>query len=65
VIDQEDIPIKGKGESGIGDILQSLFFSPKEPTAGGWIWGAGPVFLLPTASEDALGTEQWGIGPRP
>ena len=63
VIDQEDIPIKGKGESGIGDILQSLFFSPTEPTARGWIWGAGPVFLLPTASEDVLGTEQWGIGP--
>jgi hypothetical protein len=63
VIDQEDIPTKGKRESGIGDILQSLFFSPKEPTAGGWIWGAGPVFLLPTASEDVLGTEQWGIGP--
>ena len=63
VIDQEDVPIKGQGESGIGDILQSLFFSPKEPTARGWIWGAGPVFLLPTASEDALGAEQWGIGP--
>jgi hypothetical protein len=63
VIDQEDIPVKGKGESGIGDVLQSLFFSPKEPTARGWIWGAGPVLLLPTASEDVLGTEQWGIGP--
>lgn len=63
IIDQDDIPIKGTGESGIGDIVQSLFFSPKEPTAGGWIWGAGPVFLIPTASEDALGTEQWGIGP--
>ena len=23
----------------------------------------GPVELLPTASEDVLGTEQWGIGP--
>jgi hypothetical protein len=63
IIDQDDIPIKGMGESGIGDIVQSLFFSPKEPTAGGWIWGAGPVFLIPTASEDVLGTEQWGIGP--
>ncbi|MDB4304066.1 hypothetical protein N9934_04685 [Desulfosarcina sp.] len=26
--DQEDIPIKGEGESGLGDILQSLFISP-------------------------------------
>jgi len=63
IIDQDDIPIIGMGESGIGDILQSLFFSPKEPTSGGLIWGAGPVFLIPTASDDALGADKWGIGP--
>jgi len=63
IIDQDDVPISGMGESGIGDIVQSLFFSPKEPTSGGIIWGAGPVFLLPTASDDALGGEKWGIGP--
>ena len=63
VIDQEDVPAAGMGESGIGDIVQSLFFSPKEPTAGGWIWAVGPVILLPTASEDVLGAEQWGVGP--
>jgi hypothetical protein len=50
-------------ESGLGDITASFFFSPKAPTAGGWIWGAGPVLLLPTATEDLLGTEKWGIGP--
>lgn len=50
-------------ESGLGDITQSLFFSPKQATASGWIWGAGPVFLLPTASDDALGGKKWGIGP--
>lgn len=49
-------------ESGLGDITASLFFSPKSPTAGGWIWGAGPVFLLPTATQDVLGTEKWGFG---
>ena len=48
---------------GLGDITASLFFSPKSPTAGGWIWGAGPVLLLPTATKDVLGTEKWGIGP--
>ena len=63
IIDQSDLPVKGAGESGIGDILQSLFFSPKAPTSGGIIWGAGPVFLIPTASEDVLGGEKWGIGP--
>lgn len=37
VIDQEDLPVNGMGESGIGDIVQSLFFSPKEPGENGWI----------------------------
>jgi len=63
VIDQDDFPTNGLGESGIGDIVQSLFLSPKEPTSNGVIWGVGPVFLLPTASDDALGNEKWGIGP--
>jgi hypothetical protein len=63
IIDQEDVPASGMSESGIGDIVQSLFFSPKEPTSKGIIWGAGPVFLIPTASEDVLGGEKWGIGP--
>jgi len=63
LVDQEDIPVRGRSDSGLGDITASQFFSPKEPTAGGWIWGAGPVELLPTASEDTLGGEQWGLGP--
>lgn len=62
LIDQTDVP-RGEDESGIGDTVQSLFFSPVEPTADGWIWGAGPVLLLPTASDDTLGAEQWGLGP--
>jgi len=64
IIDQEDIlPDGAADESGIGDIVQSLFFSSKEPTSRGWIWGAGPVFLFPTASDEVLGGEKWGIGP--
>jgi hypothetical protein len=63
VISQDDI-FPGAGDQfGIGDIVQSLFFSPKQPTAGGLIWGVGPVFLLPTATDDLLGGEQWGLGP--
>lgn len=49
-------------ETGLGDIVQSFFFSPKEPV-GGWIVGVGPVFLWPTATDDALGAEKWGAGP--
>lgn len=62
LIDQDDMIGTGS-ESGVGDILQSFFFSPKEPTENGWIWGAGPVFLLPTATDDLLGTEKYGFGP--
>jgi hypothetical protein len=59
---QEDVIGTGS-QSGLSDTVQSLFFSPKAPTADGWIWGAGPVFLLPTATDDLLGTEKWGAGP--
>ncbi len=61
--EQDDIFPGAGDQSGLGDILQTLFFSPKEPTAAGVIWGVGPVFLLPTASDDLLGADQWGLGP--
>ena len=63
LIDLRDFPVSGASESGLGDITASQFFSPKKPTSGGWIWGAGPVELLPTASNKALGTGKWGLGP--
>ena len=47
--------------SGIGDITQSFFFSPKY-SKNGLTWGVGPVFLLPTASDDQLGTGKFGLG---
>lgn len=49
-------------KSGLGDILQSFFFSPKAPTSGGWIWGAGPVLLYPTG-QHGLSARKWGTGP--
>ena len=48
---------------GLGDAVQSFFFSPKKPTKGGWIAGFGPVLLLPTATEDVFKSKQWGLGP--
>lgn len=52
----------GVSESGFGDTIQSFFFSPKAPTAGGLIWGVGPVFQIPTASSNAFGVNEWGAG---
>jgi hypothetical protein len=61
---EQDEIFPGAGDqSGLGDIAQSVFFSPKNPTAGGLIWGAGPIVLLPTAGDDLLGADQWAIGP--
>lgn len=62
VVYQEDI-VDTSSQSGLSDTLQSFFLSPVRPTQGGWIWGAGPALLLPTATDDLLGTEKWGAGP--
>jgi hypothetical protein len=63
IVSQSDIFPGSGSQSGIGDVVQSVFFSPKEPTAGGWIWGAGPVLLIPTGSDDLLTTDKWAAGP--
>lgn len=62
VIHQEDIFPGAGDQTGLGDTVQSLFLSP-QPGTSGLIWGVGPVFLLPTATDDLLGTEKWGAGP--
>ena len=62
VIDQEGISYGGADdEFGLGDITQSFFFSPKK--AEPFIWGIGPAFLIPTATDSSLGLEKWGAGP--
>lgn len=63
VVWQSDLFAGADSQFGIGDTTQSFFFSPKRPTAGGWIWGAGPVIYAPTASDDLLGADKWGLGP--
>ncbi|HET6552648.1 MAG TPA: transporter [Dyella sp.] len=63
VVDQSDIAPGSGSQFGLGDITQSLFFSPTQPTSGGVIWGVGPAFLIPTATNDLLGTRRWGLGP--
>lgn len=61
VIYQEDVIGHGS-EFGLGDTTQSFFLSPSK-APGGWVWGVGPAFLLPTATRHVLGTEKWGAGP--
>ena len=60
---QKDIFPGAGSQFGLGDASLSLFFSPKKSTSGGVIWGAGPIFLLPTATDSLLGAKKWGAGP--
>lgn len=62
VIYQDSIEEGVGSDFGLGDTVQSLFFSPKEPV-GGWILGAGPVALIPTATNSTFQSEQFGLGP--
>jgi hypothetical protein len=47
--------------TGMGDTTMTLFMSPAK--TGKIIWGAGPAFLIPTATDNLLGTEKFGVGP--
>jgi hypothetical protein len=63
VISQPDFGVHSKRENGLGDIQFSAFLSPKAPTSGGWIWGAGAITQLNSATDDRLGQGVWGLGP--
>jgi hypothetical protein len=58
----DGVPPGAGKTTGFGNVVQSFFFSPAQPTAGGVIWGAGPVFQLPTSTNDILGPDQFGAG---
>lgn len=47
--------------NGLGDVNFTGFISPREP--GKIIWGAGPIFVFPTATDEVLGTDKWSVGP--
>jgi len=49
------------GVQGVGDTQLSVFLSPTR--TGSLVWGVGPAFQLPTASNQALGQGKWGVGP--
>jgi hypothetical protein len=60
VVDQRDITGENTHEFGLSDATVTAFFAPKTK---GIIFGVGPAFLVPTATEKFLGTEKFGVGP--
>jgi hypothetical protein len=61
IINQPSLFTGVDSATGLGDINPSFFFSPAKP--GGLIWGIGPTFTLPTASDRLLGSGKWSMGP--
>jgi hypothetical protein len=51
----------GTSQSGLGDTLQSFWFSPNKSEP--FIWGVGAAILVPTATNTFLGGKQLGLGP--
>lgn len=61
IIHQGNVVAPGTGQSGLADIVQSFFISPNKSEP--FIWGLGPVVLVPTATNEFLGNHQLGLGP--
>jgi hypothetical protein len=61
VVSQPNVLTGGEGRiNGLGDTTFTGFFSPKESSK--LTWGVGPVFLIPTATDNTLGSDKWGAG---
>jgi hypothetical protein len=60
VISQPD-PIFNSSTNGIGDVTEELFLSPLH--SGPLIWGVGPVFTIPSATDPILGQGKVLLGP--
>lgn len=61
LIDQPELGPGVGGVFGLGDIQLSQFLSPAK--SGALLWGIGPIFQFPTATDDALGSDKWSAGP--
>ena len=62
VIAQYDITGEGTQEIGLSDALVSGWLS-NAVVENGIVWGVGGAFLIPTATNDFLGTKKFGVGP--
>jgi opacity protein-like surface antigen len=54
-------PIFDSSTNGLGDITEELFLSPLH--SGALIWGVGPVFTVPSATDPILGQGKVQLGP--
>lgn len=62
VVTQYNITSEGDKQNGLSDAVLSAFISPSK-SKNGFTWGVGPVFLIPTGTNDYLTTKKFGVGP--
>jgi hypothetical protein len=48
-------------QTGLSDATESIFLSPVHTKS--IIWGAGPIFLIPTGTNGLLSTRKFAVGP--
>ena len=61
VINQPSLFSGTSSATGLGDINPTFFFSPAK--SGELIWGVGPTFTLPTATDSLIGSGKFSMGP--
>jgi hypothetical protein len=61
IINQPELAPGAGSAAGLGDINPTFFLSPAKATK--FIWGAGPTFTFPTASDTLLGAGKYSAGP--
>ena len=62
VVPYTNMPLPdGTRTTGIGDIQEQMYFTPRE--SGIFVWGVGPILSIPTATNDVMRTGQWALGP--
>lgn len=54
-------PASGERAFGLGDWIHASFLTPENQS--GFIWGAGMMLSLPTATDEVLGSGRWATGP--
>jgi hypothetical protein len=62
VVPYVNLPLPdGQRQTGIADIQEQLFFTPRSSSQV--VWGLGPILSVPTATSDVVRTGQWALGP--
>jgi len=61
IIYQPDVLSNSGGDTGLGDLNFTAWFTPRK--AGKFLWGLGGTLVIPTATEDTTGSDKWSAGP--